>query len=111
MKAPSIADLIDELEREVNNGGFDQFFFNSAGDFTQETIAALECINAHHTANLLKQAAMRFPKGMPSSNRFERQEELESISEGFGDLDNAFYEYKDDISGLLKQYQSTVSKT
>ena len=35
---------IDQLEREVNNGGFHQFFWNSAGDNTPETLAALEQI-------------------------------------------------------------------
>lgn len=34
MEAKVVKALIDELEAKINNGGFDQFFFNSAGDHT-----------------------------------------------------------------------------
>ena len=30
------------LEREINNGGFNQYFYNSAGDFAHETIDSLK---------------------------------------------------------------------
>lgn len=30
--------LIEAFEGEVNNGGIDQFFFNSGGDYFRETI-------------------------------------------------------------------------
>jgi hypothetical protein len=37
--------FVENLEREINNGGFNQFFFNSSGDFTHETVKALKVIN------------------------------------------------------------------
>jgi hypothetical protein len=39
--------FIDDLEAEVNNGGFHQYFYNSAGDNTAEAIRALEEIGAY----------------------------------------------------------------
>ena len=44
------------LEAEVNNGGFDQFFFNSAGGAVPETLEALEWIGANKTKDLLVDA-------------------------------------------------------
>jgi hypothetical protein len=41
-----IEELVSNLEAEINNGGFDQYFFNSTGDRTAETIRALELIGA-----------------------------------------------------------------
>ena len=56
-----------ELEAQVNNGGFDQFFYNRSGDRAQESIAALEEIGAQKTTTLLKLACNRFPKKAPSA--------------------------------------------
>ena len=54
-------DLIDALEGEVNNGGFHQFFYNSAGDRTTETIQALEIVGAFAMADIVRRAAQMFP--------------------------------------------------
>ena len=48
-----VVDLIDALEGEVNNGGFHQYFYNSAGDRTAETIQALEIIGAFAMADIV----------------------------------------------------------
>jgi hypothetical protein len=40
MSPDEVVDLIGALEGEVNNGGFHQYFYNSAGDNTAETIQA-----------------------------------------------------------------------
>jgi hypothetical protein len=61
MDAQKVSDLIGALEGEVNNGGFDQFFYNNAGDNTR----ALEAIGAFKMADILKRAAAVFPAGMP----------------------------------------------
>jgi uncharacterized protein DUF4375 len=65
---------LTEVEMEVNNGGFDQFYWNSPGDRAREAVAALEELGAQHTATLLK------------------------------DANGAFYEYKDDLSQLAAKY-------
>jgi hypothetical protein len=63
MSPDIVADLIETLEGEVNNGGFDQFFYNSAGNNTADTILALQAIGAARTADIVKRAAAMFPGG------------------------------------------------
>jgi hypothetical protein len=110
MDHTEIARLIENLEAEVNNGGFDQFFYNSAGDNARETILALETIEAGTTADIVKRAAAKFPDGMPPQDRYKRQELLLSrvspASDAFDELDAEFYGYPDNLSELLAKYGS-----
>lgn len=64
------------LESEINNGGFGRYFFDSAGDYAQDTVTALQCIGAQHTSEILLAAMALFPGGMLSRDRFKRQEQL-----------------------------------
>jgi Domain of unknown function (DUF4375) len=43
---------IEALEREVNNGGYDQFFRNSSVEYTPIVISALNAIDCPHTAHI-----------------------------------------------------------
>lgn len=96
------------LEAEVNNGGFDQFYFNSAGDHAVETVAALERIGARHTAGIVTRANAAFRDGRPPRERAARQKQLLALSkvakEELGELDDEFYEYRDDLKGLLDRF-------
>jgi hypothetical protein len=96
------------LESEVNNGGFDQFFVNSSGDYALDTPSALEEIGAHHTAHLVKRAIDLFPRGSPSRNREQRIEQLESMGETLRDqfsaFDSEFFEYQDPLEELQVKY-------
>ena len=106
-----VADLIDALEGEVNNGGFHQYFYNSAGDRTAETIQALEIIGALAMADIVKRAAQKFPYGMPPKDRFERQDVLLEAypnAEAFQALDEEFYQYPDNLAALVTKYKSSV---
>ena len=105
---PTIKELIDDLEAEINNGGFDQFFFNSAGDYTEETIQALIKIGANHTAHIVKKAASKFPDGMPPKDRNTRQELIEEVSpesDAFEEFDEEFLAYVDDLASLVSRYE------
>lgn len=96
------------LESEVNNGGFNQYFFNSAGDYARETVNALIEIGAGYTAELLKQSFTVFEEKVPFSDRYKRQEQLFIIGEEnenfLNELDEKFYAYTDQISSLLVDY-------
>jgi hypothetical protein len=101
--------LIDELEAEVNNGGFDQFFFNSAGDEAAAIIQALEAVGASRTAGIVRRACERFPGGMPPADRFARQDVLETVSpdsEAFEQEDAEFLAYEEDLAGLVAAYSA-----
>lgn len=97
---------VTDVEAQVNNGGFDQFFYNQSGDRAQEGIAALEEIGAHETAALLKEACSRFPRKKPSRKWFVRQKQLlDHLSPAkFADLDKRFFADPDGISKRLVAY-------
>ena len=95
--------LVQDLEDEVNNGGFHQYFFNTAGDNALDTVLALEHIGASYTASILRAAIAMFPNGFLGHSRDERQELLWSIAPEtteFANLDTQFLEYKEDLAGL-----------
>jgi hypothetical protein len=109
MDPQDIAALIQALEDEVNNGGFHQFSYNSAGDNTRETIQAIEAVGAVRMADIVKRAAAKFPGEMPPKDRFVRQDALlENFPDAaaFRELDEEFYDYPDDLSGLLANFMA-----
>jgi hypothetical protein len=99
---------IEILETEINNGGFNQYFFNSYGNFAHETIAALSEIKAHKTSEILKLAVAAFPNKTAPKDREERQNIMDDIEDAanliWEELDQKFYLYDDDINGLLINY-------
>ena len=96
------------LDSEVNNGGFDQFYWNPAGEFALDAVEGLESIGAYQKASILDAANSEFPGGMPSENRIKRQEELDVIvnseSSKLGSLDIEYFKCKEDIVDLLASY-------
>jgi len=98
------------LEGEVNNGGFHQFFWNSAGNYTKDTLKYLLAIDAKHTAELLRKASQIAFGGEAPADGNKRQDLLEIDEEEKMDklnlLDNDFYKYQDDITGLVNKYLS-----
>ena len=47
---------IEALEREVNNGGYDQFFINSSHDYLDVIVEALEAVRCPKVAALTRRA-------------------------------------------------------
>ena len=99
---------LDALEREVNNGGFDQFFFNSSGDTAMETVLALERLGASHTAGLVRRAVGVFPGGRPAADRDAREKHMDALPESarelWSELTDAFCEYRDNLTALERAY-------
>ena len=98
--------LIWNLEADVNNGGFNQYFFNS--DLDPNAVPhALCAIGADHAAAMVERALALFPNGAPPTECFARQEVLEDLDpdcELFESLDQEFFAYPDDLSVLLAQF-------
>ena len=96
------------LEAEVNNGGFDQFFFNSWGKHSVEAVDAFEKIGATKTAGIVQRANSLFKNGRPPKDRTARQKELDALSQSAKDslsrLDNEFYEYDENLEKLLHEF-------
>ncbi|ABV35331.1 hypothetical protein Ssed_0720 [Shewanella sediminis HAW-EB3] len=96
------------VEAEVNNGGFDQLFYNSAGDVAFYAAKALQSIGAYEMAAISQRALDLFGENGPPKDRDVRVEKLEKISEVneeyLNQLDYDFTEYPDDIIELLSIY-------
>jgi len=96
------------LEREINNGGFNQYFYNSSGNFAHDTVISLKEINANKTADILQEAINQFPDSIVPKNRDERQTLLEEMGETANDifetLDQKFFLYEDDLNTLNIDY-------
>jgi hypothetical protein len=102
--------LVENVEREVNNGGFDQFFMNSSGDHAEESHAALLEIGAVKTAALLEKAMSIFIDGFVPQTYEERMIVLDEVGEDeaqgwFEDCDSEYYDGLDEnIAALLLEY-------
>lgn len=100
--------LVQNIEREINNGGFNQYFFNSSGNFSHDTIRSLQAIGALKTANILQHAIDQFPNSTVPKKQSERRGVIEKIEEiadeVWGKLDRKFLQYEDNLSELIIQY-------
>jgi len=100
--------LITVCEGEINNGGINQFYFNSSGDFSHETVTALTAIGAQKTANIIKTANDQFPNKSVPQDRVKRQEILAQIeakaNKVWDELDDKFYSYPDKLDKLIFDY-------
>ena len=101
--------IIWELEAEVNNGGFLQYFLNSSGRDAPRVETALRMIGATKCADLAAKAfRIVDATGLDWTNDEYRQAHIEKIDASAGDtlnaLDGQFYEYPDPLSQLLADY-------
>ena len=96
------------LEREINNGGFNQFFRNSSGDNSHETVLSLKAIGAEKTSDILQKAIDQFPDKKVPKDRDQRMEIVTQIegnaNEIWDELDQEFYKYEDDLNSLNLEY-------
>jgi len=97
-----------EVEAEVNNGGFSQYFFNNSRASAWFVARALEEIGAPKTANICKRAiAAAFPSGLPDDLdciRSAAADFSEDIREKLWALDKEFYSYPHNLTDLLFAY-------
>ena len=71
-KEQRIVAAIWNLEAEINNGGFDQFYSNPTGDHALFTEEALSAIGSKKVLGFLKEANATFPDEKPSADREAR---------------------------------------
>jgi hypothetical protein len=81
---------------EVNNGGHEQFYFNSTGITWPDALEAFRLIDVPEGAEILQESASRIG-GSPPRERDARQRQIEEHSPDFEDLDNRFYELQERI--------------
>jgi hypothetical protein len=98
---------IEALEREVNNGGYDQFFLNSSNQYAPIVVDALNRIGCIETADLTQQAIDILGIGGPISVEaidLVMEEENDEREKRLNDCDDRYYEIADDLAGLLLEF-------
>jgi hypothetical protein len=94
-----------EVESEVNNGGFAQYFSNESAESAGFVVRALKEIGAPRTADICERAIVKaFPNGLPAAVeaiRASAEEFPEAVLSALGDLDQEFYSYPNDLTALL----------
>ena len=97
-----------ELESEVNNGGFDQYFSNSSGDYARHVVAALGAIGAGRMQKIVKQAIETVGEGVLEEDQEQREERLIALDderrERLEKIDQLYYGYPDNLTKLLYAY-------
>lgn len=86
--------VMDKLNMEVNNGGFDQFFHNTDGHYNDILVPSAEAIKAYNIAKICRKALAIYAKHV----------EEDSVIEELNPCDDAFYASEDSITGLSVQY-------
>ena len=84
------------VEGEVNNGGFNQFYFNSSGQYANMAVEGFETVGAIKFAHLMKEANKLYASINGDLEKFD-DGTLESFSESYNEnplneLDDKFYD-------------------
>jgi hypothetical protein len=99
-----------ELESEVNNGGYSQYFQNCSAETAPFVVAALNTIGASQAAGISMLAInAAFPGGLPAA-----PELISAAAGNFSDdilgqlagLDKQFFTYPDNLTDLLFDFVS-----
>jgi len=100
-----------ELEAEVNNGGFKQYYQNTSGDNACHAVAALLAIRADRAADIVKRANAVFGGEGPSPDEGIRLSDVGMLSiaaqNTLSALDSEFMTYPDNLTDLLYRYVQT----
>ena len=96
------------VDGEVNNGGFDQFFFNSSGSLMDEAIEGADLIGAKKNAAILREAADTFSDGSVPEDRESRWRIQDALSDDeqsqLSDLDDRWFGEDKNLEKLLIGY-------
>jgi hypothetical protein len=103
-----------ELEAEVNNGGFHQYFWNSSGTLVPDAAGALRAIGASKMSKIVEQAIEAVGHDIDWSDDSVRRATLDALAPAavatLDEFDEAFFAYPDDLTTLLCKYVSEHRK-
>jgi hypothetical protein len=88
---------IEELDMEVNNGGFNQYFFNSSGQNCFETLRELKRLGKNKKAELLEKAIDFINPNKLSEDTMIKKLRLRQVSELDDDFINVKLDSLDEI--------------
>ncbi len=91
--------MIWALESEVNNGGYNQFYFNSSGQFYKYLPDALKLVGANKFSDLTKHANITFEKENAKIKQYQ-DGTIEGFSKSYED--NPLNKFDDEFYDLYK---------
>lgn len=98
---------IEALEREVNNGGYSQFFLNSSVEFTPVIAGALRHIDCPVTADITERAITALglgPEPLPDAVEQRMGKFDDALQTMLSSCDGEYYGSGEDIAGRLFTY-------
>jgi hypothetical protein len=98
---------IEALEREVNNGGYLQFFENSSREHAPSIVRALKAISCPKVADLMERAVAALQiEGEITEAAIEAAIEAreEEVSESLNALDSEYYQQTENIAERLFEF-------
>ena len=99
-----------ELEAQVNNGGFHQYFWNASAWTVPGIWDALQAIGATATAAIVNDAITAVGRSLDWRDDEARREKLAAlpatVQRELESLDQAFFRYPNDLTTLLYRYVS-----
>ena len=99
---------IEGMVREVNNGGWNQFFFNSSGALAFDLVPALEAVGSKKNLSIAERALKIF--GKPASfGEDERSKQLAKVTRDgennpWEALEGEFYQNPEDLDAMLVEF-------
>ena len=100
--------IIEGMMREVNNGGFSQFFFNSTGQLADVLVSALEAINSLEAKKNARKAVdiLGTPSSLEDNTRVQHLGKITNDFEQdlWEECDNAFYNLSEPLDTLMLDY-------
>ncbi|HWG47688.1 MAG TPA: DMP19 family protein [Gemmataceae bacterium] len=94
-----------QLDAEVRNGGFSQYFFNSSSDLSCYVVEAAKAVGALEAARIIQKAIALFGEDGPYPDRDERMDQLSRVDyEAMRKLDTEYYECPENMDELLPQF-------
>lgn len=98
---------VEALEREVNNGGYSQFFVNSSAEHVPQIVGALERIGCPITAGVTRRAIAALRLG-PAPGVAEIDRVLQRVDSAqrkeWQECDVAYFDSGENLAGLLFAY-------
>jgi hypothetical protein len=97
------------VEGEVNNGGFNQYFWNSSGKFQAEALEGYKLLGATEHEKLMAEA-IKVHKSIENKLKVQQDKgTIQAFSDSYKDnplnkLDDQFYGLKEDASALRIKY-------
>lgn len=97
------------VEAEVNNGGFNQFYWNSSGQFAKESEAGFLLLGALDHYELMKEANMIHEQEKEKMQKYKEKGTLSAFSDSYKEtklnsIDDKFFDLHENLSELRIKY-------